>query len=166
MLLILLVPLAILNRVFPAVGYDPISEGFWPWFSHIILPATALAVGNSAEVARYTRGSAIDVLAAPYIRAARARGAGGWWLTRNHVFRNASIPVITVIGLQLGNLFGGVIVVENVAGINGLGQLAINTIFNRDYILLQAYVLFAATVIVIANLIVDLLYSVINPKVR
>lgn len=165
-LLILLVPLAILNRWFPAVGYVPLADGFWPWLSHILLPATALAVAHGAELARFTRGSAIDVLAAPFIRASRARGSGGWRLIRTHVLRNAAIPVVTVLGLQIGNLLGGVIVVETVAGINGLGLLAVNAILNRDFILLQAYVLFAATVIVVVNLIIDILYSVINPKVR
>ncbi|CAN5367855.1 ABC transporter permease [soil metagenome] len=165
-LLLLLVPFAIVNRWLPAVGYVPLTDGFWPWFSHIILPATALAVAHGAELARFTRGSAIDVLAAPFIRASRARGSGGWRLTRTHVLRNAAIPVITVLGLQIGNLLGGVIVVETVAGINGLGLLAVNSILNRDFILLQAYVLFAATVIVVVNLVIDILYSVINPKVR
>lgn len=165
-LLILLVPLAILNRWFPAIGYVPLSEGLWPWLSHILLPATALAVAHGAELARFTRGSAIDVLSAPFIRASRARGSGGWRLTRTHVLRNAAIPVITVLGLQIGNLLGGVIVVETVAGINGLGLLAVNAILNRDFILLQAYVLFAATVIVVVNLVIDVLYAVINPKVR
>lgn len=165
-LLILLVPLAILNRWFPAVGFVPITDGFWPWLSHILLPATALAVAHGSELARFTRGSVIDVLAAPFVRASRARGAGGWRLTRTHLLRNAAIPVITVLGLQIGNLLGGVIVVESVAGINGLGLLAVNAILNRDFILLQAYVLFAAIVIVVINLIVDVLYAVINPKVR
>jgi peptide/nickel transport system permease protein len=165
-LLILLVPFAILNRWLPAIGYVPLTDGFWPWLSHILLPATALAVAHGAELARFTRGSAIDVLAAPFIRASRARGSGGWRLTRTHVLRNAAIPVITVLGLQIGNLLGGVIVVETVAGINGLGLLAVNAILNRDFILLQAYVLFAATVIVVVNIVIDILYSVINPKVR
>lgn len=165
-LLILLVPLAILNRWFPAIGYVPLSDGLWPWLSHILLPATALAVAHGAELARFTRGSAIDVLSAPFIRASRARGSSGWRLTRTHVLRNAAIPVITVLGLQIGNLLGGVIVVETVAGINGLGLLAVNAILNRDFILLQAYVLFAATVIVVVNLVIDVLYAVINPKVR
>lgn len=165
-LLLLIISLAILNPWFPAVGYTPMSAGFWPWFSHIILPAFALSISNGAEIARFTRGSVIDVVAAPFIRASRARGAGGWWLVRHHLLRNAAIPVITVIGLQLGNLLGGVIVVETVAGINGLGSLAVVSILSRDYIVLQAYVLLAATVIVIVNLVVDILYAVINPKVR
>lgn len=165
-LLILILCFAILNRWMPAVGYTPLEEGFWPWLSHILLPAIALSFTHMAEIARYTRGSVIDVLAAPYIRASRARGAAGAWLARRHLLRNAAIPIVTVLGLQLGNMLGGVIVVETVAGINGLGRFAVTAVLSRDYIALQAYVLFAAIVIVIVNLIVDILYTIINPKVR
>ncbi|MFD2415503.1 ABC transporter permease [Amycolatopsis pigmentata] len=165
-LLILFVPLSILNRWFPAVGYAPLSAGFWPWLSHILLPATALAVAHAAELSRFTRGAVMDVLSTPYIRASRSRGASGWRLVRTHVLRNAAIPVVTVFGLQIGNMLGGVIVVETVAGINGLGLLAVNAILNRDFVLVQAYVLFTAAVVVVINILVDLLYSAINPKVR
>lgn len=165
-LLLMILAFSILNRFLPAVGYVPLSEGFWPWLSHILLPAVALSFTHGAEIARYTRGSVIDVLAAPYIRASRARGASGGWLWSRHLMRNSAIPIITVLGLQLGNMLGGVIVVESVAGINGLGGLAVSSVLSRDYIALQAYVLFAAVVIVVVNLIVDVLYTVINPKVR
>jgi peptide/nickel transport system permease protein len=165
-LLLLILVLAILNPWFPAVGYVPLSAGFWPWLSYILLPAIALSFTHGAEIARYTRGSVIDVLASPYIRAARARGASGGWLSRHHLLRNSAIPIVTVLGLQLGNMLGGVIVVESVAGINGLGRFAVTAVLQRDYIALQAYVLFAAIVIVVVNLIVDILYTVINPKVR
>lgn len=165
-LLLLLVPFAILNRWFPAVGYQPLSAGVWPWLSHILLPATALSVAHGAELARFTRGAVIDVLSAPYIRASRSRGSAGLHLVRRHLLRNAAIPVVTVFGLQIGNMLGGVIVVESVAGINGLGLLAVNAILNRDYVLLQGYVLFSAVVIVLINVVVDLLYATINPKVN
>lgn len=165
-LLLMVLAFAILNPWLPAVGYVPLEDGFWPWLSYILLPAIALSFTHGAEIARYTRGSVIDVLAAPYIRAARARGARGGWLSRHHLLRNSAIPIVTVLGLQLGNMLGGVIVVESVAGINGLGRFAVNAVLQRDYIALQAYVLFAAVVIVIVNLIVDILYTVINPKVR
>ena len=147
-LLLLIVVFAILNPLLPAVGYVPISKGFWPWLSYILLPAIALSFTHGAEIARYTRGSVIDVLASPYIRAARARGASGRWLSRHHLWRNSAIPIVTVLGLQLGNMLGGVIVVESVAGINGLGRFAVNAVLQRDYIALQAYVLFAATLLI------------------
>lgn len=165
-LLLMVLAFAVLNRWLPAVGYVPLSEGFWPWLSHILLPAIALSFMHGAEMARYTRGSVIDVLAAPYIRAARARGAIGAWLSGKHLARNSAIPIVTVLGLQVANMLGGVIVVESVAGINGLGRFAVTAVLQRDYIALQAYVLFVAVIIVVVNLIVDVLYTVINPKVR
>src|SRR5690606_18006861 len=148
-LLLLILGFSILNRWMPAVGYVPLSAGFWPWLSHILLPAIALSFTHGAEIARYTRGSVIDVLAAPYISAARARGAAGGWLASRHLLRNSAIPIVTVLGLQLSNMLGGVIVVESVAGINGLGSFAVTSVLSRDYIALQAYVLFAAVVIVV-----------------
>lgn len=165
-LLLLILFLAVLNPFLPAIGYVPLSQGLWPWFSHILLPSIALAFTHAAEIARYTRGSVIDVQAAPYIRASRARGARGPWLASHHLLRNSAIPIVTVLGLQVGNMLGGVIVIESVAGINGLGSLAVNSVLTRDYVTLQAYVLFVAVVIVIVTLIVDILYTVINPKVR
>jgi peptide/nickel transport system permease protein len=165
-LMLLLVPFTVMYRLLPSTGYAPITQGIVPWLGHIILPATALSLAPAAEMARHTRGSVADVLARPYIRTARARGAGGWWLIRNHVLRNSAIPVVTVLGLQVGRLLGGSIVIEAVAGISGLGTLAIQSILQRDYVTIQGYVLLSAVVVVAANLIVDLLYGWINPKVR
>lgn len=91
---------------------------------------------------------------------------GGWWLVRHHVLRNSAIPVVTILGLQAGRLLGGAIVVEAVAGVNGIGTLAINAISRRDFPIIQGYVLFCAVVVVLANLLVDLAYGWINPRVR
>lgn len=165
-LMLLLVPFTMTLRWFPPTGYAPIGDGLWPWLSHILLPATALGLAVGAEMARHTRGCVIDVLESPYIRAAEARGARGWWLVRRHVMRNAAIPVVTVFGLQVGRLLGGSIVIESVAGVAGLGTLAIRSILQRDLVTIQAYVLFTAVIVVLTNLIVDLLYGWINPKVR
>ncbi|MDG4830399.1 ABC transporter permease [Solwaraspora sp. WMMD1047] len=165
-LMLLLLPFAVLNRWLPATGYVPLSDGLWPWLSHILLPATALGLASAAELARHTRGCAADVLARPYVRTARARGAAGGWLIRRHVLRNSAIPVITVLGLHVGRLLGGSIVIESVAGISGLGTLAIQAILQRDYTTIQGYVLFSAVIVVVVNLLVDLLYGWINPKVR
>jgi peptide/nickel transport system permease protein len=150
----------------PATGYVDIREGLGPWLSHVTLPATALGLATAAELARHTRGCVADVLARPYVRTARARGASGAWLVRRHILRNAAIPVVTVLGLQAGRLLGGVIVIEAVFGISGLGSLAINAVLQRDYPVIQGYVLFSAVVVVLVNLVVDLAYSWINPKVR
>jgi peptide/nickel transport system permease protein len=166
LLMLLLIPFTVLNHWLPATGYQPLSDGIWPWLSHIILPATALGLATAAELARHTRGSVADVLAMPYIRTARARGGSGWWFIRRHVLRNSAIPVVTVLGLQVGRLLGGSIVIEAVSGITGLGQLAIRSILQRDYVVIQGYVLLSAVIVVVVNLVVDLLYGWINPKVR
>ncbi|PRZ39694.1 peptide/nickel transport system permease protein [Antricoccus suffuscus] len=151
---------------FPATGYAPISDGIGPWLSHIVLPCVALALALSAEVARQARGGVVDVMAKPYMLAARARGANGGWLVRRHVLRNAAIPVVTVFGLQAATLLGGVVVVEQVFAIPGLGSVAIAAVLRHDYPVVQAYVLMVAVVVVVINLIVDTSYGWINPKVR
>jgi len=150
----------------PATGYVPLSAGPGPWLSHLVLPAATLALAVAAELARHTRGSVVDVLSRPYIRTAESRGMPTGWLVRHHVLRNSAIPVVTVLGLEAGRLLGGAIVIESVAGISGLGNLAVTAVRQRDYPTLQAFVLFVATVIVVINLLVDLTYAWINPKVR
>lgn len=157
---------ALRNPWLPATGYAPISEGVGAWLRHITLPAVALGLATMAEVARQTRGGVVDVMAKPYIRAARARGASSGWLIRHHVLRNAAIPVVTVFGLQAARLLGGVVVIEAVFGISGLGTLAVGAVVRQDYPVVQAYVLVAAVVVIAVNLIVDTSYGWINPKVR
>ncbi len=150
----------------PATSYVPLTESPVTWLRHITLPAIALGVAMAAEIARQTRGGVIEVMAQPYIRTARAKGVPGARLVGRHVSRNAAIPVVTVLGLQLGRLLGGVIVVEQVFGVAGLGTLAVSAVGNRDFPVIQAYVVMTAVVVVTLNLLVDLSYSWINPKVR
>lgn len=150
----------------PATTYVPLSRGFGPWLSHILIPAIALGLATAAELARHTRGCVSDVLTRPYIRTARSRGLSTIRLVRRHVLRNAAIPVVTVLGLQTSRLLGGTIVIEAVVGITGLGSLAVDSVLHRDYPVIQGYVLFCAVVVVIVNLVVDLAYGWINPKVR
>lgn len=164
-MLLILVFFSLLDWL-PAATYVPISDGIGPWLRHVILPASALALAVGAELARHTRGAVAEVLERPYIRAARARGAAGSWMVHKHVLRNSAIPVVTVLGLQVGKLVGGTIVVESVFGISGLGTLAVDSVMNRDYEVIQGYVLIAATVVILVNLAVDALYGRINPKVR
>jgi len=164
--MVLISILTISNPWLPATGYEPLSAGIGPWLSHIIIPALALGLAAAAELARHTRGCVADVLDRPYIVAARARGASGFWLVRKHVLRNAAIPVVTVVGLQFGRLLGGVVVVEAVCGVPGLGTLATSAVLESDYPMIQAYVLLCAVVIVLVNLLTDVAYAVINPKLR
>lgn len=164
--MVLVLVLALVNPWLPATGYVPLEDGLGDWLSHIVIPATALGLATGAELARHARGCVADVLARPYIRTARARGASSSWLIRHHILRNAAIPVVTVLGLQAGRLLGGAIVIELVCGIDGLGTLAINSILQRDFPILQGYVLFSAVIVVVINLLVDGTYSWLNPKVR
>lgn len=150
----------------PATGYVPIEQGFGDWLRHLILPAFALALAMTAEVARQTRGGVVDVLSRPYILAARARGASRGWLVRKHVLRNSAIPVVTVFGLQSASLLGGVVIIEAVFGISGLGTLAITSVVRQDYPVIQAYVVLVALIVIVINLLVDISYGWINPKVR
>ncbi len=150
----------------PATGYVSPSEGLGEWAKHVILPAMALGFAMLAEVTRQTRSGVVEVMRQPYIRTATAKGVPGSRIATHHLIRNAAIPVVTVLGLQIGRLLGGVIVIEQVFGINGLGTLAINAVYRRDFPLLQAYVLLTTTIVVVLNLLVDLSYGWINPKVR
>lgn len=151
---------------FPATGYSPLTEGVVEWFRHAFLPALALGLAMAAEIARQTRSAVIEVMSEPFIRTASAKGAPMRQIVRRHVARNASIPVLTVLGLQLGYVLGGVIVVEQVFGINGLGTLAVGAVISRDFPVLQAYVLLTTVIVVLLNLIVDLSYAWLDPKVR
>lgn len=162
-----LVTLFALERAwFPATGYVPPSEGIGDWLKHAALPAATLAFAMSAELTRQTRAAVIDVMRQPYITSARVKGMPGWWMVRKHVLRNAAIPVITVLGLQVGRMLGGAVVIEVVFGLPGLGSLAIDSVLRRDFPVLQAYVFTAALIVVTISLLVDLSYGVLNPKVR
>ncbi len=158
--------LALEFDLFPVLGYTPLTEDPVDWLHHITLPALALSLGMSAEVARQTRGGVVDVMAQPYIRTARAKGAPGTRLFFRHVVRNAAIPVVTVLGLQIGRLLGGVIIIEQVFAVNGLGTMAVRAVGDRDFPVIQAYVVLTTVIVVSINLLVDLSYGWINPRVR
>nr|MDQ6906820.1 ABC transporter permease [Chloroflexota bacterium] len=132
----------------------------------MILPACAIAVGLMAIVMRMTRTTMLEVLNQDYIRTARAKGLRDRIVVYRHALRNALIPVITVIGFQLGALLGGSAIMEVVFGLNGLGNTLLQAIFNRDYPLVQVAALFLATVFVLINLTVDLLYAYLDPRIR
>lgn len=150
----------------PAIGYVPLSEGFWPWFSHLILPAIAVGTAFSAIVARMIRSSMLEVLNTEYMRVARSKGLSERTLILSHAMPNAMIPVITVIGIAFALLMSGAVVVENVFAIKGLGRLLIQSILNRDYPVVQGSILVVSAIFVFSNLLVDILYSVIDPRIR
>ncbi len=150
----------------PAIGYAPLSEGFWPWFSHLILPAIAVGTAFSAIVARMIRSSMLEVLNADYMQVARSKGLSELSLILKHAFPNALIPVITVIGIAFALLMSGAVVVENVFAIKGLGRLLIQSILNRDYPVVQGSILIVSAIFVFSNLLVDFLYTIVDPRIR
>lgn len=148
---------------FPALG---VGKGFWGQIYHLILPASALALNMAALTSRMTRSSMLDVLNNDYIRTAKAKGVGFTRVVLRHGFRNALIPVITVAALQLGFLFVGSVLVEFTFGLGGLGSLITDAIQNRDYPVVQGTTLFLVIVFVLLNLVTDMLYAVIDPRIR
>ncbi|WP_456598603.1 ABC transporter permease [Blastococcus sp. SYSU DS0616] len=158
--------LALQLRLLPATGYVPLTENPWEWFLHMLLPAIALGAGTIAEIARQTRSGTIQVLERDHIRTARAMGLSTRSIVGKHVIKNAAIPVVTVLGVQVAHLLGGAVVVEQVFALPGLGQLLITSVLQRDIPVIQGVVLLTAVIVVLVSLLVDLSYSYLNPKVR
>jgi peptide/nickel transport system permease protein len=150
----------------PAIGYVPLAEGFWPWFSHLILPSIAIGTPFAAVIARMIRSSMLEVLQMEYIRVARSKGLLTTRLILVHAFPNALIPVVTVMGIAIALLMAGTVIVENVFAIKGLGRVLIQGILNRDYPVVQGSIIVVSAIFVFANLLVDILYTVIDPRIR
>jgi peptide/nickel transport system permease protein len=150
----------------PAIGYVPLADGFWPWFSHLILPSIAIGTPFAAIIARMIRSSMLEVLHTDYMRVARSKGLLQTRLLFVHALPNALIPVVTVMGIVLALLMVSTVVVENVFAIKGLGRVLVQGIFNRDYPVVQGAILVVSAIFVLANLLVDVLYTVIDPRIR
>ena len=150
----------------PTFGYARIEDGLWNWFSHLIMPAIASGLGFSAILARQTRSAMLEVLSQDYIRTAYAKGLNERWVIWRHAFRNSLIPVITVMGIALALLLAGSVVVENVFAIRGLGRLLIGSIIGRDYPVVTGMILMIAFIFIFANLLVDILYAFVNPRIH
>jgi len=141
------------------------TSGFEGW-RHLILPAVTLAAFPTALVARLTRSSMLEILGRDYIRTGRAKGLAERAVVLRHAFRNAAVPVLTVLGLQIGTLLGGAVITESVFAWPGMGKLVVDAIFFRDFPVVQTVLIFSATIFVLINLLVDLLYTVIDPRIR
>ena len=150
----------------PSFGYVSISEGVVPWFKHIILPAIAVGLPYGGILMRMTRSSMLEVLNEDYMRTARAKGLSPRLVLFKHGFQNALIPVVTIAGILLAVVLGGVVAVEIVFGIQGLGRLLIGSLSRRDFPVVQGSVIAISFVFVFMNLFIDLLYTLINPKIR
>jgi peptide/nickel transport system permease protein len=150
----------------PVQGYTPLAAGIWPWLQNLILPALALGSVYIALIARITRASMLEVLQQDYVRTARAKGLD----TRNilfvHALKNAAVPIVTVIGIGIALLIGGAVVTESVFAIPGLGRLTIDAILRRDYPVIQGIVLLFSFLYVLVNLLVDVTYTLVDPRIR
>jgi len=163
---ILIYIFAISADLLPVQGYVSISAGFWPFLSHIILPSAALGMIQAALIARITRASMLEVLAQDYIRTAQAKGLGNQQVLIGHALKNAAVPIVTIIGIGVALLIGGVVVTETVFAIPGLGRLTVDAILRRDYPIIQGIILIFSGAYVLINLLVDLSYTLIDPRIR
>jgi peptide/nickel transport system permease protein len=150
----------------PVQGYQRLREGFGGFVERLILPSFTLAIIYVALIARITRASVLEVLGADHVRTARAKGLGELAVLLRHVLRNAAVPIVTVIGLGVALLIGGVVVTESVYAIPGLGRLTVDAVLARDYPTVQAVILLFSAVYVLINLVVDLTYTVLDPRIR
>jgi peptide/nickel transport system permease protein len=150
----------------PVQGYQPISEGLGGFLQRLILPSLTLSVIYIALIARITRTSILEVLGEDYIRTARAKGLSNRVVLMRHALRNAAVPIITVIGIGIAFLIGGVVVTESVFSIPGLGRLTVDAVLARDYPTVQAVILLFSIVYVLLNLLVDIAYTLLDPRIR
>lgn len=151
---------------FPVQGYTPLANGIGGWVSNLTLPAVALGSAFIALIARITRATMLEVLNQDYVRTAKAKGVGQRAILFVHALKNAAVPIITIVGIGFAGLIGGAVVTESVFAIPGVGRLVVDAILRRDYPVIQGVVLMFSFTYVIVNLIVDLLYTVFDPRIR
>jgi peptide/nickel transport system permease protein len=150
----------------PSMGYTPVLEDPWDAFLHLIMPAITLGTAMAASLTRFTRSEMLEELRQDYVRTARAKGLKERVVLLRHVLKNSLIPTITIIGLQIAGLLDGAVITETVFAWPGIGRLAVQAVLERDYPLVQGIVLFAALIFVVMNLLVDLTYRLLDPRVR
>jgi peptide/nickel transport system permease protein len=153
-------------HAFPGSGYVSLTQDPVSWAQHLVLPWLALALVTAATYTRLTRGAMIDVLGEDYIRTARSKGMRERRVTYRHALRSALTPAVTQLGIDLGTVLGGAIITENVFGLPGLGQLAVQSVLQQDQPVIIGTVILAAAFIVVSSIVVDLVYAVLDPRVR
>lgn len=163
---VLIYVFAIQLRWLPVQGYQPIADGFVDWLRHLVLPSIALGLAYVALIARITRTAMLEVLAEDYIRTAHAKGVATGPVLLKHALKNAGVPIVTVIGIGIALLIGGVVITETVFNIPGIGRLVVDAIQTRDYPIIQGVILLFSGVYVIVNLLVDLTYTLLDPRIR
>jgi peptide/nickel transport system permease protein len=150
----------------PSQGYSRIADGVGPWLRNLVLPCITLAVTYAALIARVTRAAVSEALTEDYVRTARAKGISQRRMLVRHALANAAVPIVTIVGLSVAGLIGGVVVTETIYAIPGLGQLTVDAVLSRDYPLIQGITLFFSLVYVVVNLLVDLSYLLLDPRIR
>ena len=151
---------------FPTGGCVPMTENVWGSFASLTLPAAALALMQVGLLARMTRSAMLEVLRQDFVRTARAKGLPGWFVVLRHALGNALVPLVTVLGIILSLMISGTVVIESVFSLPGMGRLIVNAVQRRDYPVIQGGLLLIATSLVLVNLVVDLLYAWLDPRVR
>jgi peptide/nickel transport system permease protein len=164
--IILILVFAVNLHWLPSGSFVPLNGGIGPNLDHMVLPAIVLGTGLAAVLMRQTRAGMIEALGADYVRTARAKGLREWQVIWVHALRNSLITVVTVIGLQLGALIAGIVTVEQVFDIPGIGQLTLDSVYQRDYPTLQGVVLLTAAAYIVVNLLTDISYTLVNPRIR
>jgi peptide/nickel transport system permease protein len=164
--LMLIILFSLKLDLLPIVGYEPITRDFWGGLKFLILPGAALGSHLAALLTRLTRSSMLEVLGQDYVRTARAKGLRDTVVLMRHALRNALIPIVTVIGINIGILLGGSAVVETVFVLPGVGQLVVRSLYNRDLPVIQGLILYVAVIYVTVNLLVDVLYTFLDPRLR
>jgi peptide/nickel transport system permease protein len=165
--IILILIFAVKLRWLPAVGYSPIAEdGFIEWLRRLILPGLAVGAAYAAILMRFVRAGLLETLGSEYIRTARAKGLKPRQVIISHALRASLVPVVTVAGIQLALLLSGAVVVETVFSIRGIGRILVGAIFDRDYPIVQGVILLIAVIFVLSNLVVDILYTFLDPRIR
>ena len=164
--LVLVNAFALQRSWLPAVGYSGLSTGVWEWLRHLVLPGIAIGASVAGHLARQLSSAVADAMKTDYVIAARAKGVGHARIVLKHVLKNAAIPVVTVLGIRVGQLFGATVLVERVFLLNGLGDLTLSAVLSRDVTLVLGILVVVATLIALINLLVDVSYLYFNPKVR
>ncbi|NGM87967.1 ABC transporter permease [Parapusillimonas sp. SGNA-6] len=150
----------------PVQGYQPLSAGFWEHVRHLILPAVSLGTVYIALITRIVRTSIIDTLNEDYIRTARAKGLPEWRVLLNHALSNAAVPILTIIGISITMLIGGVVVTESVFNIPGLGRLVLDAVLSRDFTVIQSLIVLFSFVYILINLLIDISYLLVDPRIE
>jgi len=152
--------------ILPPCGYKPLNAGLLESLKYLILPSIALTFAQTSLISRMTRSNMLEVLSSDYIRTAEAKGLSKLMVNYKHALKNALIPVITIIGLSLANLMSGAVIAESIFNIPGVGRLLIKSVFTRDYPVIEGIVLYVAAIWVIINLVTDVLYVIIDPRIE